>query len=127
MIFLDTNYFLRYLLNDISPQHLEAKNLFEKGAKGNVLLFTSTIVFFEIFWVLTTSYKKSKKEIIDILNNLLALPFIEVEERQILQDALSNYQNSNLEFEDCYNIAYAKNNNMLSFATFDKKLKNFLR
>lgn len=126
MTFVDTNYFLRFLLNDISPQHSKAKKLFRLGAVGDVELFTSVIVIFEIFWVMTTFYKKSKQEVILILKEVLTMKFIEFSESLVLQKTLNLYENSSLELEDCYNIQYAKSKGVTGFATFDKKLSKIL-
>ena len=51
-MFIDTNYFLRFLLNDVEHQHTEVKNLFLDASEGKADLITSTIVFFEVYWVL---------------------------------------------------------------------------
>lgn len=126
MIFIDTNYFLRFLLNDVSSQHELVKELFKKGARGKEKLFTSTIVIFEVFWVLSSFYKKTKQETIKVLRGLLEMSFIKLEESLIFDRALDIYEESSLEFEDCYNIAYAKKNKMTEFASFDKKLVKYL-
>jgi len=122
MIFVDTNYFIRFLLVDVPSQHKKAVALFESGATGEVKLFTSIIVFFEIYWVMKTSYKKSKQEIISILEDVLEMRFIEIAEAEVLQEALELFEEGNIELEDCYNISYAKSENMVEFKTFDKKL-----
>ena len=122
MIFVDTNYFLRFLLADVSLQHEEAKRLFQQAAKGEIRLFTSTIVFFELYWVLTSFYQKSKPETIKILKDILLLGFIKIEEREILEKALAKFQKTNLELEDCYNLTYAGQKGAEKIATFDKKL-----
>ena len=62
MIFIDTNYLLRFLLKDIDSQYLEAKKLLLQAARGEKKVITSTIVFFELFWVLKSYYKKDKTE-----------------------------------------------------------------
>lgn len=122
MTFIDTNYFLRFLLKDINNQHLEAKNFFLSASEGKVSLITSTIVFFEIYWVLSSYYGKSKTEITDVLKKILSLNFIELEEREVLFNAISLFQKTSLDLEDCYNIYYAKSKGVKSFRTFDKKL-----
>lgn len=127
MIFVDTNYFLRYFIKDVSSQHKTAKKLFTDGAKGSKKLFTSTIVIFEIYWVFSSFYEKTKNEVIDILKKAIALNFVEIIEREILKEALDLFSDSNLDFEDCYNLAFARNNRMKDFATFDKKLENYLK
>ena len=61
MVFVDTNYFLRFLLKDIDNQFKEAKQLFLKSAQGDISLTTSVIVFFEVVWVLRKSFSKDKQ------------------------------------------------------------------
>lgn len=127
MIFVDTNYFLRFLLKDISLQHIQAKELFIKASEGKVKLFTSTIVIFEIYWVFTSFYGKAKKEVVKILSDVLSMKFIEISDRGTIEDALVLFKDSNLEFEDCFNIAFARRHKMSDFATFDRKVKNVLK
>jgi predicted nucleic acid-binding protein len=128
MNFVDTNYFLRLLLKDNSEQHEIVKRLFLSAAEGKVALFTSTIVIFEIYWVLSAYYEKEKSEIISVLQNILKLTFIRLEESEILQNSILLFQKSNLDLEDCYNLCYAKFHQVVSFNTFDKKLdKEFIK
>lgn len=123
MIFVDTNYFLRFLLKDVQKQHLKAKELFLKGAKGQLKLFTSSIVIFEIYWVLASLYQKRKDKIIDILKKIFDLEFVEIEGKRLLNQALKIYKKSNLDVEDCYNLALAKEKGIKEFKTFDRRLK----
>ncbi len=122
MMFIDTNYFLRFLLKDINPQHLEAKNLFLSASEGKTALITSIIVFFEIYWVLSSYYERNKTEAANVLEKVLSLNFIELEEREMLFRSLSLFRKTNLDLEDCYNVCYAKSKGIRSFKTFDKKL-----
>lgn len=125
MHFVDTNYFLRFLLDDISEQHKEAKELFISASEGKIELITSTIVFFEIYWVLSSYYEKDKYEAADALQKILGLNFIDLRERQILFNSLSLFKKTNLDLEDCYNFYYAKSRDVKKneFKTFDKKLE----
>ena len=122
MIFVDTNYFLRFLLKDINDQHLEARNLFLSASEGKNKLITSTIVFFEIYWVLSSYYEQNKTNVANILEKVLSLNFIELEERELLFKSLSLFKKTNLDLEDCYNVRYAKEKGVRSFKTFDRKL-----
>lgn len=123
MIFVDTNYFLRFLLNDINKQHLQAKQLLLEASEGKVKLFSSTIVFFEIYWVLSSYYQKNKEEIVDELQKILDLKFILLKERQVLLNCLTSFKKTHFDLEDCYNVAYAKSKAALGFKTFDVKLE----
>ncbi len=123
-IFVDTNYFLRFLVKDIEEQSLIVKTLFNDGKDGKVKLFSSSIVFFEIYWVLVSSYKVENIKAIDILSKILEMDFIEFKERKLLQSALEIYCKNNLELEDCYNLAYAiRFDKEIDIATFDIKLQ----
>lgn len=122
MTFIDTNYFLRFLLNDINKQHLEAKKLFLDGSIGKQKLFTSTIVFFEIYWVLSSYYEKKKEEITQALQKILDFEFVDLDERKILVNSLARFKKTNFDLEDCYNLSYAKAKIAKSFKTFDVKL-----
>ena len=96
-IFVDTNYFLRFLIKDIEEQSLIVKTLFDNGKNSKVKLFSSTIVFFEIYWVLTSSYKVENVKAAEILGKILEMDFIEFKERKLLQSALDLYGENNLE------------------------------
>ncbi|OGD92607.1 hypothetical protein A2697_00400 [Candidatus Curtissbacteria bacterium RIFCSPHIGHO2_01_FULL_41_44] len=125
MIFVDTNFFLRFLLEDIDDQYLEAKQLFLEGAQAKATLVTSTIVFFEIYWVLHSFYGRKKKELIAILVKILSMTFIILEERTVLTESLNLFQKTNFSLEDCYNLSYAKDKSAKDFKSFDVKLAKF--
>lgn len=127
MIFVDTNYFLRFLLKDNSNQYTLAKNLFLEASEGKTKLITSTIVIFEIYWVLNSYYEKKRAEIVKVLNKMLGLNFIQLKERQILIDSNDLFSKTNLSLEDCYNIHYSKSHKAKEFKTFDKKLEKVLK
>lgn len=121
--FVDTNYFLRFLIKSNSAQFQKAYDLFQKGAVGEITLVSSTIVFFEIYWVLASFYNHSKDVHTQILANVLKMDFVDFKERESLMDALKLYKRSTIELEDCYNIVYAKQQHCNSLASFDKKLQ----
>lgn len=122
MIFIDTNFFLRFLLHDVPEQYQEAHQLFQQAAKGEVELLSSTVVFFEVSWVLENSFQNNKLEFVATLFKLLQLN-VKFTERELLLDSLFFYQNSKLELEDCYNIVFARKQGIEKFKTFDKKLE----
>ena len=120
--FIDTNYFLRFLIKDDEKKFNIVYSLFQKGIDKKIQLFTSVVVFFEIYWVLSSFYNKKKNKIIDFLKNILKLNFIDFENKIILEEAIILFQKFNLDLEDCYNLAYAKLKKANEFTTFDKIL-----
>ncbi len=123
MIFIDTNYFLRLLVKDNQKQHLIAKKTFQKAARGEIKLFTSLIVIFEIYWVLSSFYKKEKEVVCQLLKQILDLNFISLTERKTIKKALTLHQKTSLDLEDSYNLFYSKKLKSTDFSTFDLKLK----
>lgn len=121
MIFVDTNIFLRFFLKDVKNQYQEAEDLFLKSADGKVELISSTIVLFELKWVLGSYYRLSKDQVISVLYKVLLLK-IEFDERDIIQRMLDLYSTSNLSLEDCYNLIFTQDRQVKEFKTFDKKL-----
>jgi len=123
MIFVDTNYFLRFLIRDIDDQHDTAKDLFKRGAEGKIQLCTSVIVVFEIYWVLASVYENRKEELVDALRSVMKMTFIEFEQEELLRQAIELFKESTIEFEDAYNLSYAHTQEVDGFMTFDKKLQ----
>lgn len=127
MIFVDTNYFLRFLLQDNPTQYAKSKQLFTDAANSKIELFTSIIVLFEVYWVLKSYYNIKKPQLIIILRSMLKMQFI-LEERSILEKTLDYFAKINLDLEDCYNLSFAKARGAKDFKTFDLKFtKEFYR
>jgi predicted nucleic-acid-binding protein len=122
MMFVDTNYFLRFLLSDQGAQHKTATQLFAQAASGEVRLFTSLVVFLEIYWVLSSFYQKNKKELIEKLEGVLGMSFIEIQDREILESAVRVYKDTTLDLEDAYNLVFAAFHGASELKTFDKQL-----
>lgn len=123
MKFIDTNYFLRFFLGDNLKQSTEVEKLFRKGANGDEQLFTSIIVFFELFWVTTSFYQKQKEDIVTLLKNVLKMDFVALAERPLLSTAVKIFAETNLGLEDAYNLTYALIHEARDFETFDIKLR----
>lgn len=124
MIFVDTNYFLRFLVKDHTPHQKIALALFKEAAAGKIQLTTSIIVVFELYWVLSSFYKRDKTDVISILQRILDMRFIEIDSREILEATLIIFAKHNVDLEDAFNAVYARQHGITEFKTFDKKLNN---
>ena len=76
--FIDTNYFLRLLLKDEDKQFEIVYILFQKAMREEIAIFTSVVVFFEIYWVLSTFYQKNKQKSTELLVNILKMDFVDL-------------------------------------------------
>ena len=121
--YVDTNVFLRFFLKDNLSLYNQAELLLRKAKEGKVKIIVSTVVIFEIGFVLKKYYHLEKQEVIKHLNTLIALDYVVVDERDIFQNAIFWYMSSSNSLEDCFLKAKAQKIGAELF-TFDKKLKN---
>jgi len=121
-IIVDTNVFLRFLLNDIPKQKIEFEKLIKRAKENKIELLVPQIIIFEINFILEKYYGYGKKEIIDRLKSLVSASYFQVESRETFLAALSIYGSTSTSFVDCFLISQAKDKNAEIF-TFDKVLK----
>ncbi len=122
-LILDTNGFLRFLLNDISKQSEEVSKLLVKAKAKKIEIFVPQIVIFEIEFALDKYYKFSKPEIVDKLGVILVTPYLKIQDGDIFQQALELFSNKNIDFVDCFLLCDSKLKEAFLF-TFDKSLQS---
>jgi predicted nucleic-acid-binding protein len=120
-VFFDTNFLLRFYLNDIPRQSAKAKKMVQAAKDGHLLLVTDLIVICEMVWVLDSYYKLDKKQIAQKMSNLYGTAGLVVLNGEILPDALSVYVEKNIDFTDAAIGALVTKNNIEYLASFDKK------
>jgi predicted nucleic-acid-binding protein len=125
-VFFDTNFLLRFYLDDIPEQASKAKRMVQAAKDGSLLLVTDLIVICEMVWVLDSFYGLDKKEISDKMNNLYRTPGIDVVNGEIVPDALAVYVDKNVDFTDALIGVSARRNHISYLASFDKKHINRL-
>ena len=107
MVAADTNIVVRFLTGDDPEQYQKAHNLFEQE-----------MVLLETAWVLRHGYDFDKKSIVKAFRELLGLPNIQVNDFQLLDNAL-NWIEDGLDFADALHLALSQETNTLY--TFDQR------
>ena len=120
-IFFDTNFLLRFYLDDIPSQALKAKRMVQAAKEGQILLVTDLIVICEMVWVMDSFYDLGKEVISEKITNLYRTPGVVVFNGDILPDALSIYVRKNIDFTDAIVASSATKNHIEYLASFDKK------
>jgi predicted nucleic-acid-binding protein len=120
-VFFDTNFLLRFYLDDIPPQALKAKRMVLAAKEGGILLVTDLIVICEMVWVLDSFYNLGKELISEKITNLYRTPGVVVLNGDLLPDALSIYVTKNIDFTDAVVASSATKNHIEYLASFDKK------
>ncbi|WP_456392033.1 PIN domain-containing protein [Persephonella sp.] len=119
IVIVDANIVLRYLLEDDEKLFKNAKKFFEEVFSGKKKAYLLQSVIAEIVYVLKGIYKVERKEIADVLIELLKRKNIKTENKDTVINALKIYASKNLDFIDCLLCAYKDEYEIF---TFDRKL-----
>ena len=119
MIGVDTNVLARYYIDDQTDvqaqrQRRAARDLIEAGKP----LLVSKSVVLELEWVMRGYYGFSSAEVAVALRHLLAQPHIAVEDRDSVEQALSNME-AGIDFADA--LHHASYRACTAVATFDDR------
>ena len=100
MIGLDTNVLLRYLAQDDPAQSRKAAAVIERRLTKEDPGFVSLVCVLEIVWVLGSLYKRSRGEIADHIEMILAADTLEVQNEQEVYQAVIALRDGSGTFED---------------------------
>lgn len=128
-LFVDTNVFLRFLLNDNKTQSVSSRKLFFGAKRGKVTLVTNSLIIAEIIFILDSYYGFSKSDIIEKTKIILLFDGLEIPEKNILLHAISLFEKKNIDFVDAYVAAFALENK-IDVCSFDRdfdKIKEIKR
>lgn len=124
MIGLDTNILVRYITQDDPDQSEKAADEIEKGLSAEHIFYIADIVMCELVWVLETAYGYDRREIIPVLENILRTKQFQFENKDLLWQALADYQNTNGGFVGHLIGRAGQRAGCLETLTFDTGLKN---
>ena len=119
MIGLDTNVLARYYVDDAGEaqaqrQRVAARRLIESGQP----LMVSKTVVLELEWVMRGYYGFSQPEVATVLRHLLGMHHVTIEDRDVVEQALSNFD-AGIDFADA--LHHASYRVCDSVATFDDR------
>lgn len=123
---IDTNYLLRYLLNDNPKQADIVENYLLKAKNTEISITVPLLAFVECVFILIRVYKFEKNKVTEELINLAKLPYLDIERRDFIIEALSIFKNTTLGFIDILFFLEAKTNSK-QLLTFDKKLAHLIQ
>jgi predicted nucleic-acid-binding protein len=118
---VDTNLFLRYLLDDLPEQADAVGTLLLAAAQGEVALVTNALVIAELVWTCESYYRLPRDRIADWVLSILNTPGLEVLEADALREAVLAYAARNVDFIDAWNVAWMKARGIDLVYTFDAK------
>jgi predicted nucleic acid-binding protein len=102
MRYLDSNVFLRYLLDDDPVRSNIAVELLERIDHGDEVATTGPLVIFEVIFTLQRRLKLPNRTVRELLTYILEMQNLRLPERALLISALDLYVELNIPFGDAY-------------------------
>ena len=121
MIALDANVLVRFLVEDDKRQAAQAAALIE-GASSEDPLWVSDLVLCETVWVLTTSYRFPRAEVVGALGRVLQSRQFLFPSPDVVANALEAFARGGGDFADYVIRETARAAGCKSVATFDGAL-----
>ncbi|HID81460.1 MAG TPA: PIN domain-containing protein [Chromatiales bacterium] len=121
MIGIDTNVLVRFITQDNRLQSSQANKLIENQLTSENCGLISKIVLCELGWVLSNAYAYSRKQIADVIHQILITQEFIIEDAETALQALQHYRNGKAGFAD-YFLAQTHHAMGAEYTvTFDKK------
>ena len=124
--FADSNFLIRFLINDVVPQALEAKEKLERARAGAIKIKVAQITIFEIAFTLEKFYKLEKSKTVGLLKSVVGMPYLDVEDRESFLEALGLYERVRVDFVDIF-IYCKAGQNEAEILSFDKDFTKLSR
>jgi predicted nucleic-acid-binding protein len=118
--FVDSNVFLRYYSRDDETQRKQAKSILLRAREKAIELYCGPPVFFEVAWVLKSTYGLKNDEVLNILEAMLGTPNLRVIDAEIVRDAIALARGTQQGFADSY-IAVTAQRLATGVITFNEK------
>lgn len=122
---VDANVFLRFILRDHEKYYQIAKDYFSRAKEGKIVLILIPEVVLEINYVLRGVYSLSRKESAEYLASFVKSPYLQVQKRDALMEAIEKYKRLNVDLADLfiYETAQSEKAEVLSFDEDFEKIK----
>lgn len=118
-VWLDANVVLRYLLADPPDLFARAKQVMDMAEAGRIRLRLSTLTLAEIVWVLESFYQYPRSRVAEVVGAFANASGVLTDEAELVQQALTDYAERNVDFVDAYLAARAVSSGQ-AVCTFDE-------
>ncbi len=119
--FIDTNIFLRLLVEDEKKTFDDCFKFLELVREGKIKAFTSSIVLAEVCWTLLSYYQFSKEKTVKALRSILALKNLKITDNFDPRLAIELYEGESVKFIDSLIASLARSKDRKTVVvSFDK-------
>ena len=103
--FVDTNIFLRALINDDEKKYTDVITFLEGIKNNRFKAYSSSLVLAEVVWTLSSFYKLQKSDVVKSVESIINLSGLMFVENQDSAKALDLYKTHNVKYIDCLIIS----------------------
>jgi predicted nucleic acid-binding protein len=127
-VHLDTSVIVRYLTGSPPDAAVHATGLFAKAEAGLIRLFLADVIAIETGFVLLRVLGLERKQAAGLLWSLMEAPGVDVERREVLQQALEIFEEGAIGLTDAYLASHAlasrgQLDQLALVASFDRGLR----
>lgn len=122
MQFVDTNVFVRHLINDDLNKAIACREIFQAAGRNEIQITTSESVIAEVVFVISSPklYNVPRDKVRALLYPLLTLPGLRLANRHSYLRALDLYVAYNIDFEDAMSVAHMERQGIPTLLSYDR-------
>ena len=121
-VLLDANIIIRFFEGSQATDYPKAVKIIEDIHQGKIKALLLDLIIAEIVYVTKRIYKRSKKEISEVLSEFILMENLYVQNQAITLEALRLYSDKNIDFADAM-LCAKQNLEGYRLVSFDKDLK----
>lgn len=106
--FIDTNIFLRTLINDNENFFKECVGFLELVKNGKIKAQTSCLVLSEVSWTLSSFYNSGKDKVVESLYSIINLKNLKFNEKFNSNFGVQIYEQNNIKLTDAFIASHSK-------------------
>ena len=122
----DTNFYLRFILQDNKEQAQLTKKRLQQAKKGEIKILFADEVILEMEFVLRSVYSVDRKDITEDLLKLIKNDFVEIENRYLWMVSLGIYRDVKIDLLDIY-LSVKANESGYEVLSYDKDFRKLER
>lgn len=125
MNLIDTNIILRFLTADENPRFKGVYELFSRLEDNLEKVELKALIFFQTIFVLKSFYKVNRKDIYNLMNDIISLPGIYMEKKSLYKRTLEIFKTENIEIIDSYLLACMEQHPDAALYSYDENFNRF--
>lgn len=120
MIAIDTDVLARWFVEDDARRVAVARGLLAEETRVDDAILLTPLVLAELEWVLRSTFRRSKDDILEVLGILCEEPAVVIDDRSCVEIAIANWRDGNADFADYLIAALARDRGATTVLTFDR-------